>query len=111
MPPTEPTHGEILERIGELKGNVAALTALMAQKREDISAAFALIRALEQHSATREEVNAIDNRIRSIEAAMSRWAGVLLAATFLSPIVVPIARQSLQALEQPHQQQTQGPRR
>lgn len=110
MPPTEPTHGDILERIGELKGQVTALTALMAQKREDIQSAFTLIRSLEQHTATRQEVNAIETRIRSVEAQVSRWAGVLLAVTFLTPILVPIARQFLQSVEQPHvERQQRGP--
>jgi DNA-binding FrmR family transcriptional regulator len=93
MPPVEPSHGDILERLGELKGQVAALTAMVAQKQEDLRTAFNLIRALEQGGATREEVQRIDMRIRGLEAQTARWAGVLLAATFMVPIVVPIAKE------------------
>lgn len=111
MPSSEPTHGDILERIGELKGQVTALTALMAQKREDIQSAFTLIRQLEQHTATRQELSGIETRIRSVEAQVARWAGVLLAATFLTPIVVPIARQFIQSAERQDQIHQRGPAR
>jgi hypothetical protein len=63
MPGPEPTHGDILEKLGELKGQVATLISLVAQKREDIQAIDGRVGQLERNTASRDELGSAEQRI------------------------------------------------
>ena len=79
MPGPEPTHGDILEKLGELKGQVATLITLVAEKREDI--------------------NALYGRVSTLEKDWAKWVGICLAAAFLMPLVTPRIQQGLGIIE------------
>jgi hypothetical protein len=100
MPEREPTHGDILEKLGELKGSLNALTLVMAQKREDINSLFDRVGIVEQNAAKRDELSkieatarvdlaSIEKRVMLMELTAAKWAGICLAVAFSSPFVVP----------------------
>jgi hypothetical protein len=95
FPVPEPTHGDILERLGDLRGQVTTLSSLMAQRQDDINRMSGYIRALEKNSATHTQIDAIETRMRGMETQVARWAGVLLAATLAAPVAVPLLKQTL----------------
>lgn len=86
MPGNEPSHSDIMARLGELKGQVETLTLLISQKREDLNTAFTLIRSLEQSVPDKKAVEDIETRMRVIEAQIARWIGICLACSFIVPI-------------------------
>lgn len=113
MPANEPTHGDILVQLGELKGQVATLITLVGQKREDINAAFSRIGVLEKTSASRDDVDHMvaanresisqaEKRITSLEKEIAKWTGVCLAASFSLPLLIkflpPIATRAVHEL-------------
>ena len=100
MPGSEPTHGDILEKLGELKGQVATLISLVAQKREDINTLYGKVSQLEKTAATREEMSSAEQRISGLEKEVAKWAGVCLAASLAFPIVMPYLTQGAERLEQ-----------
>ncbi len=95
MPPNEPTHGDILVRLGELKGQVDTLITLVGQKREDINAAFARVGVLEKESATHSEVSQVSARVGLLERELAKWFGICLAVGVLMPVVMPQIQRSL----------------
>lgn len=99
MPGSEPTHGDILEKLGELKGQVTTLIGLIAQKREDINAIHGRIGVLEKTSVTRDEMNNAEHRINGLEKEVAKWAGICLAASLALPIITPYMLQGAQHLE------------
>lgn len=110
MPPNEPTHGDILVRLGELKGQVDTLITLVGQKREDINAAFARVGVLEKESATHIEVSQVSARLGAVEREMAKWFGICLAVGFLMPLVMPQLQRALGVVEQHAAPQTQRQR-
>jgi hypothetical protein len=111
MPEREPTHGEILFQIGELKGSLNALALLMSQRREEINGLFTRVGVIEQNAARREEVekakstakadlDAIEKRILAMELTAAKWAGICLAAAFISPFIMPRIERAFHAAEQ-----------
>lgn len=100
MPGSEPTHGDILEKLGELKGQVATLISLVAQKREDIQAIDARVGQLERNTASRDELGSAEQRITSIEKEVAKWAGICLAASLAFPLVMPRIQEILGVAEQ-----------
>ncbi len=104
----EPTHGDILEKLGELKGQVATLISLVAQKREDINAIYGRVSILEKSTATREELGEMDKRITGIEKEMAKefgkWAGIVLAGSLVLTIVMPRIQEGLGIVEQEAEQ-------
>ena len=100
MPGSEPTHGDILEKLGELKGQVATLISLVAQKREDINAIYGRVSVLEKSTVSREELGAAEQRINGLEKEVAKWAGICLAASVALPILTPYIQQGAQQLEQ-----------
>ena len=110
MPPIEPTHGDILVQIGELKGQVATLITLVGQKREDINAAFARVGVLEKESATHAEVGQVSSRVGAVEREMAKWAGICIALACLMPVVTPQLQRALGVVERHADPQTQKPR-
>ncbi len=106
MPGSEPTHGDILEKLGELKGQVATLISLVAQKREDINTLYGKVSQLEKTSVSREELGSAEQRISGLEKEVAKWAGICLAASLALPIVMPYLTQGVERLEQTtHQKQ------
>jgi TFIIF-interacting CTD phosphatase-like protein len=101
MPGSEPSHGEILAQIGELKGQVSTLITLVREKRDDINAAFTRINVLEKNGVSREELSNAENRIRLIEKDIAKWAGVCLAVSFSFPIVIPYLSKIINQAEHP----------
>lgn len=99
MPGSEPTHGDILEKLGELKGQVATLISLVAQKREDINAIYGRVGILEKTSVTRDEMNSAEQRINGLEKEVAKWAGICLAASLALPMITPYLLQGAQQLE------------
>ncbi len=99
MPGSEPTHGDILEKLGELKGQVATLIGLVGQKREDINALYGRVGLLEQLTATRQDLGEAEKRITGLEKEIAKWAGICLAASLALPILTPYIRQGAQQLE------------
>jgi hypothetical protein len=99
MPGSEPTHGDILEKLGELKGQVATLISLIAQKREDIITLYGRVSDLEKSTATREDLGSAEQRINSLEKEIAKWAGICLAASVALPILTPYILQGAQQLE------------
>jgi hypothetical protein len=95
IPVPDPTHGDILERIADLRGQVTTLSSLTAQRQDDINRMSGYIRALEQNSATHSQIEGIETRMRSMETQVARWAGVLLATTLAAPVAVPLLKQTL----------------
>jgi hypothetical protein len=89
MAGTEPTHGDILVQIGELKGQVATLITLVGEKRDDINAAFTRIGVLEKSTVSREELNTAESKIGVLQNQVAKWTGVCLAISFTLPFVVP----------------------
>ena len=100
MPGSEPTHGDILEKLGELKGQVTTLINLVAQKREDINAIYGRVSTLEKTTATRDELGSAEQRISGLEKEVAKWAGICLAASLALPLVMPYLTQSVERLEQ-----------
>jgi hypothetical protein len=99
MPEREPTHGDILVLIGELKGSFNALALLMSQRREEINGLFTRVGIIEQNAARREEVETakaaaksglaeIEKRVLAMELTAAKWAGICLAAAFISPFLM-----------------------
>lgn len=106
MPGFEPTHGDILEKLGELKGQVATLISLVAQKREDINTIYGRLGALEKTSISREELSSAEQRISGLEREVAKWAGICLAASLALPVVMPYLARGVERLEQTtHQKQ------
>lgn len=99
MPLNEPSHGDILEKLGELKGQVATLINLVGQKREDINSLYGRVGALEKSAPSREELVRTEVRIGLVEKELAKWAGICLAAAFLMPIVLPRIQQGLGVIE------------
>jgi hypothetical protein len=110
MPDREPTHGEILFQIGELKGSLNALALLMSQRREEINGLFTRVGVIEQNAARREEVekakstaksdlDAIEKRILAMELTAAKWAGICLAVAIIAPFVAPRIERALFAAE------------
>lgn len=99
MPDREPSHSDIMARLGELKGQVETLTLLISQKREDLNTAFTLIRNLEQSVPDRAVVDDIEKRMRVMEAQIARWVGICLASSLLVPI-------GLKLITSPHPERT-----
>jgi hypothetical protein len=101
MPGSEPSHGEILSQIGELKGQVSTLITLVREKRDDINAAFTRLNVLERNGVSRDELSAAEGRIRAIEKDTAKWAGVCLAVSFLLPIAIPYLSKVISQPEHP----------
>jgi hypothetical protein len=101
MAGTEPTHGDILVQIGELKGQVATLITLVGEKRDDINAAFTRISVLEKNSVSRNELNTAEGRIGSMEKDIAKWTGICLAASFALPFIIPYINKALSSVERP----------
>jgi hypothetical protein len=99
MSGSEPTHSDIMARLGELKGQVDTLTLLVSQKREDLNTAFTLIRSLEQSIPDKTKVDEIEKRMRVIEGQIAKWVGICLACSFLFPV-------TLKLLTSPHSART-----
>ena len=97
----QPSHGDILERLGELRGQVNTLIVLVGQKREDLNALFARVGIVEQKAATREEMADVERRIGGIEREVAKWAGICLAASVAFPFFVPYLKGGIQNLERP----------
>lgn len=100
MPGPEPTHGDILEKLGELKGQVGTLIGMVGQKREDINALYGRVGLLEQLTASRQDLGEAEKRINSLEKEIAKWAGICLAASVALPIITPYILQGAQQLEQ-----------
>ncbi len=100
MPGPEPTHGDILEKLGELKGQVATLISLVAQKREDINNLYGRVSDLEKSTASREELGNAEQRITGLEKEVAKWAGICLAASLAFPMVMPRIQEVLGVVEQ-----------
>jgi hypothetical protein len=100
MPGPEPTHGDILEKLGELKGQVSTLIGLVGQKREDINALYSRVSLLEKMGASRDELNEAEKRINSLEKEIAKWAGICLAASLALPMLMPYLIQGVQRIEQ-----------
>ena len=100
MPGSEPTHGDILEKLGELKGQVATLISLLAQKRDDINAIYGRVGLLEKTSASRDELGSAEQRISGLEKEVAKWAGICLAASIALPLVTPYLLQGAERVEQ-----------
>jgi hypothetical protein len=106
MPGSEPTHGDILEKLGELKGQVATLISLVAQKREDINTIYGRLGQLEKSTVSREELGNAEQRISGLEKEVAKWAGICLAASLALPVVMPYLTQGFERLDQTtHQKQ------
>jgi hypothetical protein len=103
MPDREPTHGDILEKIGELKGQINALTVLVSQKREDLNTAFSLIRDLEHNAAKESDVRILESRINKAENKIANWVGACLTISFLLSALPTIFRY----VQTPHPEQRQ----
>ena len=101
MPGPEPTHGDILVQIGELKGQVATLITLVGQKREDINAVFARVGVLEKESASHLEVENCNTRLGTIERELAKWAGICIAIAVLMPVMMPQLQRALHVVPQP----------
>jgi hypothetical protein len=101
MPGSEPSHGEILSQIGELKGQVSTLITLGIQKRDDINGAFTRLNVLEKNVVSKDELNSAEERIRSIEKDIAKWAGVCLSVSFLFPILIPYLSKVINQAERP----------
>jgi len=99
MPGPEASNGDILEKLGELKGQVATLIILVGQKREDINAMFARVGALEKTTPTREEMARAETRIGAMEKEIAKWAGICLAASIALPLVMPYLIQGAERLD------------
>ena len=86
-PVSEPTHGDILEKLGQLKGQVDTLIGLVGQKREDINALYGRVSLLEKTTASRTEISDVEKRITSIEKDIAKeigkWAGICLSGSLL----------------------------
>jgi hypothetical protein len=100
MPEREPTHGDILFQIGELKGSLNALALLMSQRREEINGLFTRVGTIEQNAARHDDVekaksaaktdlDTIGKRVLAMELTAAKWAGICLAAAFISPFLMP----------------------
>lgn len=101
MPGGEPTHGEILSQIGELKGQVSTLITLVGEKRDDINAAFTRLNVLEKNGVSRQELGNAEDRIRLIEKDIAKWVGVCLAVSFLFPFIIPYLNRIIHQAEHP----------
>jgi hypothetical protein len=110
MPMNDPTHGDILEKLGELKGQVTTLIGLVGQKREDINALYGRVSVLEKTSTSREELTAAEKRITGLEKEIAKWAGICLATSLVLAILMPRIQQSLGVIERDtiHQQGSPG---
>jgi hypothetical protein len=95
----EPSHADILVQIGELKGQVQTLITLVGQKRDDLNQAFARIGDLEQHSAPRADLQAVDGRIRILESRVAQGLAICLVVPFSLPLALPYLRHEIR--EQP----------
>jgi hypothetical protein len=99
----EPTHGDILEKLGELKGQVATLISLVAQKREDINALYGRVSVLERGTASREELGEVEKRISGLEKEVAKelgkWAGITLVGALVLSLVAPRIQQGLGIVE------------
>ena len=65
----EPTHGDILEKLGELKGQVAALIALVTQHQS--------------------EVSSLAGRVSALEIRMAQGVIICAAVALVAPLVIP----------------------
>lgn len=104
MPGSEPTHGDILEKLGVLQGQVNTLINLVGQKREDINALHCRVGALEKTSVNREELGSAEHRITGLEKEIAKWAGICLAASLALPILTPYLLHGTEQLQ--HRQQS-----
>lgn len=105
---SEPTHGDILEKLGELKGQVATLISLVAQKREDINALYGRVSVLERGTASREELSEMEKRMTSLEKEVAKelgkWAGITLTGALVLSLVAPRIQEGLGIVEQKAEQ-------
>jgi hypothetical protein len=92
----EPTHGDILVQIGELKGQVQTLITLVGQKREDLNQAFSRLGELEQHSAPRVDLQAVESRLRVLESRVAQGLALCLFVSFVLPLAVPYLKHEAQ---------------
>lgn len=111
MPEREPTHGDILFQLGELKGSFNALALLMSQRREEINGLFTRVGIIEQNAARREEVETaktaaksglaeIEKRILAMELTAAKWAGICIGIALLSSFIIPRIERALHAADQ-----------
>jgi hypothetical protein len=91
----EPSHADILVQIGELKGQVQTLITLVGQKREDLNQAFARIGDLEQHSAPRSDLQAVEGRIRILESRVAQGVALCLVVSFAMPMALPYLKHEI----------------
>ena len=108
MAPFEPTHGDIMVQIGELKGQVSTLITLVGQKRDDINAIYGRISLIEKTGATHIDLSEANARVDScnarvglIEREMGKWAGICIGIAVLMPVVLPQIQRALGAVPQP----------
>ena len=103
-PMNDPTHGDILEKLGELKGQVSTLIGLVGQKREDINALYSRVSLLEKTTASRDEVGEVEKRMTDIEKDMAKelgkWVGITLSAALVFSVFAPRIQKALGIVEQ-----------
>ena len=114
MPINEPTHGDILEKLGELKGQVATLITLVAEKREDITNLYGRVSLLEKTSTSREELGEVEKRISGLEKEVAKelgkWAGITLVGALVLSLVAPRIQQGLGIVEHKAEQKIERAR-
>ena len=103
-PMNDPTHGDILEKLGELKGQVSTLIGLVGQKREDINALYSRVSLLEKTTASRDEVGEVERRMTEIEKdiakELGKWVGITLSAALAFSVFAPKIQEALGIVEQ-----------
>lgn len=102
----QPSHGDILFQIGEVKGQLSSLFMIVAQKREDLNGAFARIGTLERCSIEPQKMQTVEASIGDLKNTMARWCGFALACSFVVPILITAAKPLLHFGE-PRQPPTQ----
>lgn len=100
----EPTHGDILEKLGELKGQVTTLITLVAEKREDITNLYGRVSTLEKTATSRDELGEMEKRISGLEKEVAKelgkWAGITLVGAMVLSLVAPRIQEGLGIVEQ-----------
>jgi hypothetical protein len=82
-------HAVILEKLGELKGQMVTLTSVVEQRREDINGVFLRLGQVEKTGITRDDLAKVEHRVASIEQQIAKWAGICLAASVALPFITP----------------------